>query len=326
MYSTRGDMKKRYVILLILAFTCSNAFTMAQVASILGESAFKAYDMSLRSFDYAKNSVNSLSEVSGVKALEGFRVNSTTGFKCSVALLGIWTIPLLCNLARWQWKKHRVERKIRKKNPTLVDLRTFYSGQLLARRNAELFATLTALPERPIPADIIQHIIASTTVALRVDEEGQIVANGQGVGYDMPEDEIKEAVNDHVRDDMNRLEYQPLMSDDRSLAYKAVSINARLAGLLYTKRYFYDAGSRVLWHGFAYGPGRLPTWFMLGAAEACASVGLSQMLNKIFVAPRLWYKNNQRDPYVKIGELIFRTSCLYLNMMLIDGFVTSRLK
>jgi hypothetical protein len=86
------------------------------------------------------------------------------------------------------------------------------------------------------------------------------------------------------------------------------------------KRLLWNGGLKVLWRGLAYGPGQIETWMTMACAEVGSFIGLGELGNKIFNSS-VW----RNDKYVEVGRFLFINSCLFLNMMVIDSFITKRL-
>lgn len=245
-------------------------------------------------------------------------LNATTGFKTSAALLGLWTIPLAANLARWRWKKYWVKRKVLGE-PNGENIKAFHIEQASDNRRKEIFTVLSEhLPKE------INHMICGDPFSRKYTKNNDTQS---GLGYDA-EGASQEEIDRNVARDMENIAYQPLMSQtvvgERGLN-SLVRLRNQYIWLLYTKCQLYDVGLQVLWRGFSYGPAPITTWLMLGATETVGFFSWKMLSNKIFER-QLWYKNECRDPYIDIGAHLFLSGCLYLNLMAIDACVINRLK
>lgn len=253
-----------------------------------------------------------------------FECNATKGFKTSVALLGLWTIPLVCNIARWQWKKYRIKRKIRAET-NAATIKAFHEQQALAIRKEAISVEL--LKHLPVN-DIVERIVLSSLPVNSANHND----SQAGCGYvcDAVSDlsvESQQEIDRNVDRDMADIEYQPIMSQPVDGLNRLLEMRTICVVSLYVKHRVYDSGLQVLQRGFADGsnPGSM---LMLGAAFDFASLckGWNKITDRIFIQPRLWYKNNQLDPYMRIGSHLFASAAFYLNLMLIDYCVIQRLK
>jgi hypothetical protein len=105
-----GNIMKKYikqglVALLVVSFAQGDTFSMDTVVSTYLDLRNKSLSAVCSVSNPVIQRIGSVGNIPAVKSLSNITVDPTQGLKACLALLGFWSVPLMYNLALWQFKK-----------------------------------------------------------------------------------------------------------------------------------------------------------------------------------------------------------------------------